>query len=278
MACSFEIFECKQDRMDDRLALESELARARKQLGKNTDERARLVKQLKEKYDNEVVGLKKRVIATENKMIKQAKDFKVEREHCYTILAQFEKDLQQLQEQNHVAEQTLEARAQQIQEKGVIRERIRTIADYIVVKFQACEDMTCTTFFAEVMTFVKQIMSDLDRLQRDLAYRPALRPNDVPRAPGALMLRQLGMLNSIEPKLPNPPPRNLDRSVSCEYCSGALRHDMEKCWKLKTTIQELIDTHRIEVQAPEAPNINQNPLLAHQEMNMIEIVHKEGEP
>ncbi|XP_070020930.1 uncharacterized protein [Nicotiana sylvestris] len=86
---------------------ESELARARKQLAKNAYERARLVKQLKEKYENEVAGLKKRVISTENKMIKQAKDFK---------------------EQNHVAEQTLEARAQQIgcllQEKGVIKERI----------------------------------------------------------------------------------------------------------------------------------------------------------
>jgi len=49
---------------------------------------------LKEKYDNEVAGLKKRVIAMENKMIKQAKDFKVEREHCYTSLAQLEIDLQ----------------------------------------------------------------------------------------------------------------------------------------------------------------------------------------
>ena len=90
-----------------------------------------------------------------------------------------------------MADQTLEARAQHIgrllQEKGIIRERIRNIADYVVMKFQICEDMTRTTFFAAVMTFVKQIMSDLDRLQRDLAYRPVARLNDVPRAPGALM-------------------------------------------------------------------------------------------
>ena len=90
-----------------------------------------------------------------------------------------------------MAEQTLEARAQQIrrllQEKGVIRERIRNITDYIVMKCQVCEDMTRTTFFAAVMKFVKQIMSDLDQLQRDLAYRPAARPNDILRAPGALM-------------------------------------------------------------------------------------------
>ncbi|XP_075093098.1 uncharacterized protein LOC142172922 [Nicotiana tabacum] len=50
-----------------------------------------------------------------------------------------------------------------------------------------CEDMTHTTFFAAVMTFVKQIMNDLDRLQRDLAHRPVARPNDVSRAPGTLI-------------------------------------------------------------------------------------------
>ncbi|XP_070025374.1 uncharacterized protein [Nicotiana sylvestris] len=133
---------------------ESELAKARKQLAKNAEERVRLVKQLRERYDYEVAGLKKRVISTENKIIKQAKDFKVEREHCYTTLAQLEIDLQQLQEQNHVAEQTSEDKAQQI---------------------------------GPVMTFVKQIMSDLDRLQRELAYRPAARLNNVPQAPRALM-------------------------------------------------------------------------------------------
>ncbi|XP_070022866.1 uncharacterized protein [Nicotiana sylvestris] len=52
----------------------------------------------------------------------------------------------------------------------------------------------------------------------------------------------------------------------------------EKCWQLKTAIQELIDTNWIEVQAPEAPNINQNLLLAHHEINMIEIVHRGGKP
>ncbi|XP_019228239.1 PREDICTED: uncharacterized protein LOC109209431 [Nicotiana attenuata] len=91
-------------------------------------------------------------------------------------------------------------------------------------------------------------------------------------------LRQLDMLRPIESKLPNPPPKNLDYSVSCEYCSGTPGHDTEKCWHLKCAIQELIDTNRIEVQAPETPNINRNPMPAHQKTNMIEIVHKGGEP
>ncbi|XP_019227420.1 PREDICTED: uncharacterized protein LOC109208724 [Nicotiana attenuata] len=152
---------------------EGELARARTKLAKNAEERARLVKQLKEEYDNEVAGSKKRVIIVENKMIKQAKDFKAEREHCYAAMARLERDLQQLQEQNQVAEQTLEGRAKQIghllQEKGVIGERVRRITDYIAMKCSSCEDMTRSMFFATIMTFVRQIMEDLYHLQGDLA-------------------------------------------------------------------------------------------------------------
>ncbi|XP_070045058.1 uncharacterized protein [Nicotiana tomentosiformis] len=91
-------------------------------------------------------------------------------------------------------------------------------------------------------------------------------------------LRQLDVLRPIEPKIPNPPPRNLDYSLRCAYCSDAPGNDIEKCWHLKRAIQELIDTNQIVVQSPEAPNINQNPLPAHAETHMIEIVHKDGEP
>lgn len=102
-------------------------------------------------------------------------------------MAQMDEDMQQLRNQNHHDTQVLEARNQQIgrllQEKGIVRERVRAIAYYIVMKCHACEDMTQTTFFAAVMTFVRQIMSDLERLQGYLARRP-VRPDDVPRAPG----------------------------------------------------------------------------------------------
>ncbi|XP_070008248.1 uncharacterized protein [Nicotiana sylvestris] len=56
------------------------------------------------------------------------------------------------------------------------------------------------------------------------------------------------------------------------------RHDIEKCWHLKRAIQELIDTKQIVVQSLDTLNINQNPLPAHAETHMIEIVHKDGEP
>ncbi|XP_070040406.1 uncharacterized protein [Nicotiana tomentosiformis] len=91
-------------------------------------------------------------------------------------------------------------------------------------------------------------------------------------------LRQLDVLRPIEPKTPNPPSRNLDYSLRCAYCSDSPGHDTEKCWHLKRAIQELIDTNQIVVQSLEVPNINQNPLPAHAETHMIEIVHKDGEP
>nr|XP_016514499.1 PREDICTED: pollen-specific leucine-rich repeat extensin-like protein 2 [Nicotiana tabacum] len=91
-------------------------------------------------------------------------------------------------------------------------------------------------------------------------------------------LRQLDALRPIEPKVLNPPPRNLDYSLRCAYCFNAPGHDTEKCWHLKRAIEELIDTNQIVVQNPKAPNINQNPLPAHAETHMIEIVHKDGEP
>ncbi|XP_019265982.1 PREDICTED: uncharacterized protein LOC109243495 [Nicotiana attenuata] len=91
-------------------------------------------------------------------------------------------------------------------------------------------------------------------------------------------LRQLDVLRPIESKIPNPPPKNLDYSLICAYCSDAPGHVIEKCWHLKRAIQELIGTNQIVVQSPDTPNINQNPLPAHAETHMIEIVHKDGKP
>ncbi|XP_075074637.1 uncharacterized protein LOC142162213 [Nicotiana tabacum] len=90
-------------------------------------------------------------------------------------------------------------------------------------------------------------------------------------------LRKLEVLRPIEAKILNPPLKNLDYSLRCAYCSDAPGHDTEKCYSLKMAIQELIDANKIVVQSPDAPNINQNPLLAHAETHMIEIVHKDGE-
>ena len=70
----------------------------------------------------------------------------------------------------------------------------------------------------------------------------------------------------------NPPPRNLDYSQHCAYCSNAPGHNKERCWYLKRVIQDLIDSNRIIVKSPSGPNINQNPLPRHTETNMLEMM------
>ncbi|KAH0635547.1 hypothetical protein KY289_035462 [Solanum tuberosum] len=85
-------------------------------------------------------------------------------------------------------------------------------------------------------------------------------------------LRTLNVLSPIERKMSNPPPRNLDYSQHCAYCSDAPGHNIERCWYLKKAIQDLIDSHRIIVENPNGPNINQNPLPRHTETNMLEMM------
>ncbi|XP_070053530.1 uncharacterized protein [Nicotiana tomentosiformis] len=170
---------------------ERDLLNAQAKLAKGAEEQARLAHQLKQKYDKEVAILQKRMVALENEMVKQTKDFKAEREHCYALIYQLQESMQQLQDQNNTDAQVLEARAQQIgrllPEKGVIRMRIKEIADYVVMKCHECEDMTSSMFFASVMTFIRQVMVDLDHLQEDIAHRPVRRTTDVPQAPGVLV-------------------------------------------------------------------------------------------
>lgn len=73
-----------------------------------------------------------------------------------------EKEIKLLQDHHFHDSQVLEAHNQQIiwllQEKGRIREGIRGIANYIVMKCQASEQIGRTSFFATVMIFVHQVM------------------------------------------------------------------------------------------------------------------------
>ncbi|XP_015075347.1 uncharacterized protein LOC107019339 [Solanum pennellii] len=85
-------------------------------------------------------------------------------------------------------------------------------------------------------------------------------------------LRTLNVLSPIERKMSNPPPRNLDYSQHCAYCSNAAGHNIERCWYLKRAIQDLIDSNRIIVESSSGPNINQNPLPRHTETNMLEMM------
>ncbi|XP_070057481.1 uncharacterized protein [Nicotiana tomentosiformis] len=90
---------------------EKDLLNAQAKLAKSAEEHARLAHQLKQKYDKEVAILQKKLVALENEMVKQIKDFKTEREHCYALIYQLQESLQQLQDQNNTDTQVLEARA-----------------------------------------------------------------------------------------------------------------------------------------------------------------------
>ncbi|XP_070008400.1 uncharacterized protein [Nicotiana sylvestris] len=83
---------------DDLKKSEGNLAKARAQLAKNTEGRAAFIQKMKERYEKGVTGWEKEISNLESKMDKQAKSFKVEREHCYALMAQLEGDLQHLQE------------------------------------------------------------------------------------------------------------------------------------------------------------------------------------
>ena len=85
-------------------------------------------------------------------------------------------------------------------------------------------------------------------------------------------LRKMNVLNPIERRIPNPPPKNLDYSRRCEYYFDAPVHDTEKCWYLKRAIQELINTQQIMVESSYAPNVNQNLLLDHNETNILKVI------
>lgn len=171
-----------RDYEDDLQKAESELAKLQARLAKSVEKRAAFVQHMKERYERRVTGWEKAIGNLEGEMDKQAKNFKVEREHCYALMARLEEDLWHLQEQNHAATQVLEARSRQIgrllQEKGIIRERVRRIAYYITMKCSAWEDMTRSMFFATVRIFVRQIIQELYRVKDGMASRPV----SVPRA------------------------------------------------------------------------------------------------
>ncbi|KAH0637927.1 hypothetical protein KY289_037842 [Solanum tuberosum] len=58
-----------------------------------------------------------------------------------------------------------------------------------------------------------------------------------------------------------------------EIVENGIKSGKIRCWYLKKTIQDLIDTYRIIVESPNGTNINQNPLPRHTETNMLEMMN-----
>ncbi|XP_070015579.1 uncharacterized protein [Nicotiana sylvestris] len=66
---------------DDLEKSEASLAKAWAQLAENAKRRAQFVRQMKRKYERAITSLKRKMTTLENEAVKQAKDFKADREH-----------------------------------------------------------------------------------------------------------------------------------------------------------------------------------------------------
>ncbi|XP_055806917.1 uncharacterized protein LOC129875663 [Solanum dulcamara] len=83
-------------------------------------------------------------------------------------------------------------------------------------------------------------------------------------------LRTAGILQPIQARIPNPLPGWYDDTKHCVYHSGAAGHDTENCLTLKDKIEALIKEGVIQLRGA-APNVNNNPLPNHENVNMITI-------
>ncbi|XP_070010842.1 uncharacterized protein [Nicotiana sylvestris] len=181
------------ERREDLKKSERAVAQLRAQWAKKTKERKQYLQQVKKEYEKTIAKLKGKMTTLEDKAAKQVEAYEIESGHCYDLLARMEDEIWQLQRQHLQDSQVLGGRSDQIRrlliEKGRTRNKIGTIAHAIIRRCRMCEDMTRTTFLSAVMIFVKRTIYELEQLERDLAPKPATRPNDASRAPtfGTLM-------------------------------------------------------------------------------------------
>ncbi|XP_070008282.1 uncharacterized protein [Nicotiana sylvestris] len=78
---------------DDLEKSEASLVKAWAQLAENAKGRTQFVQQLKRKYEGTITSLRRKVTTLENEAAKQAKDFKVNREDYYNLMAQMEEGI-----------------------------------------------------------------------------------------------------------------------------------------------------------------------------------------
>ncbi|XP_070028993.1 uncharacterized protein [Nicotiana sylvestris] len=79
---------------DDLEKSEAGLEKAWAQLAENTKGRTQFAQQMKRKYEGTITSLRRKVTTLENEAAKQAKDFKVDREHYYDLMARMEEGIQ----------------------------------------------------------------------------------------------------------------------------------------------------------------------------------------
>ncbi|XP_070025389.1 uncharacterized protein [Nicotiana sylvestris] len=289
------------------------------------------------------MGLNKKFIVLENEITKQARDFKAKKEHCYALMSQLEKDLQQLREKNHTVEQIMDDLFR-LQEDMAQRPTTRPTG--AVVETQDNQYYPLEPTFKAVYHYSYTPRFDLhvetekppknpyhEEMFKKLPVGFKMPKFDLYDGHGDPVAHLRGFCSKMRgaggkdellmayfsqslsgvalewythqdhsrwytwDDLAQAFARHFQYNIEivpdCLSLTKIEKKPSESFreygfrWReqparvncsMEENEMELIDTNQIEVQTPEAPNINQNPFPTHEETNMIEIVQKEGEP
>nr|XP_016436517.1 PREDICTED: uncharacterized protein LOC107762657 [Nicotiana tabacum] len=88
---------------------------------------------------------------------------------------------------------------------------------------------------------------------------------------------QENLLQPVPQNRQNPNSLAYQRGIYCAYHSGAEGHNIDNCWTLKKAVQDLINQERIVFTDEDAPNVTNNPLLAHNNRPIIGMICKDRE-
>ncbi|XP_019258201.1 PREDICTED: uncharacterized protein LOC109236474 [Nicotiana attenuata] len=75
----------------------------------------------------------------------------------------------------------------------------------------------------------------------------------------------------------NPESPSYQRGTRCAYHSGAEGHDIENCWTLKRTVEDLIEQRKIVLRVEDIPNVTNPPLPAHNNGLVIGMICEDKE-
>lgn len=96
--------------------------------------------------------------------------------------------------------------------------------------------------------------------------RPKRRFDPVPMTYSQLLQHLLKLQLISLRDMPPPPerlPTSYDINSRCEYHSGGVGHDTERCFALKNKVHDLIDSKVIDFTSTNGPNVVKNPMPIH---------------
>ncbi|XP_070029874.1 uncharacterized protein [Nicotiana sylvestris] len=249
--------------------MKREIGECQDELKKSEGTIAELRAQWKD-YEKAIGSLKRKVVTLEDKAVKQAKTFETESGHCYDLLARMEVEIQQLQDQHFQDSHVLEARNNQPQEPPTVN------SSPSFPLYQQCQGTTSHTLQAPPS---KQVSYPSPPITPVFVAPP---PATLHRSPSEPLFQTLdNQYYPPEPTFKVPEPYSYTPHLDLTPGTKKPPKDPEQeemIRKVKSLEQSFRDMRGLGGQAPEAPNINQNPLPAHHEANMIELLYEGAEP